>query len=430
MNKVITNKAGNLVLELKQDTMSAWLTIKRSGRLIDEADILSLIDEAGIKTGFEEAIKYIRENSLEKEFDVPFPIAICNLSESESVLRYHFNPDLQINFAQGINFAELSKISYVENGSVLADYSSNLFAQGGSIYDIFGELIQHSNVDLELAESLSGVNVRFDPQGQEFVATKTGYPYLDELGRICVLDTLVIKGEDIPGETEITSPLDIIVQGSIACVKLSCGGNLHVKGDLHTCVVHAQNDLYVEGEIVVCKLPGIRAFGNISCAGMRDSVVLCKGNVSFSGRIENCLIACDGDIIGLHDDSIIVEGAVQAGGSISLAEAGSADGASTELEIAISPFYRSYLMQLTREMVRLKEDPEPNAEQIVALQQVIKKGELELDDKLNSFLQRNPQDKKSIVIHRNVFPPISIRVLKHSYEIKTHQPGLEILEKE
>lgn len=430
MNKVITNKAGNLVLELRQDTMSAWLTIKRSGKLIDEADILALIEEAGIKTGFDEAIRHIRENSMEKEFDVPFPIAICNLSESESILRYHFNPDLQINFAHGINFPELSKLSYVESGTVLGDYSSNLFEQGGSIYDIFGELIQHGNVDLEQAESLSGVNVRFDPQAQEFVATKTGYPYLDELGRICVLDTLVLKGDDIPDETELSSPLDIIVHGSIACVKLSCGGNLHIKGDLHSCVVHAHHDLYVEGDIVSCKVPGIRVFGNLRCEGMQDSAVLCLGNLSFDGKLDNCSISCDGDIIGNHEDSHICGGTVQAGGSISITEAGSPEGLDTELEIAISPFYRSYLMQLTREMVKLKEDPEPNAEQIVVLQQKIKRGEAELDDKLNSFLQRNPQDKKSIVVHRNVHPPLSIRVLKHSYEIKTQQPGLEVLEKE
>ena len=55
MNKTFSNQAGNLILELRRDTMSAWLTIKKSNKLINENDILALIESAGIKTGFDEA---------------------------------------------------------------------------------------------------------------------------------------------------------------------------------------------------------------------------------------------------------------------------------------------------------------------------------------------------------------------------------------
>ncbi|PKN73358.1 MAG: hypothetical protein CVU50_03450 [Candidatus Cloacimonetes bacterium HGW-Cloacimonetes-3] len=430
MNKVITNKAGNLVLELRQDTMSAWLTIKRSGKLIDEADILALIEEAGIKTGFDDAIRHIRENSLEKEYDVPFPIAICNVEESECTLRYHFNPDLRLDISSGINFMDLERISYIQAGAVVADYSSNLFEQGGSIYDIFGELIHPGSIDEEQAKSLSGTNVSFIAANRDFIADKTGYPYLDELGRICILDTLVINGEDIPGDAQIRSPLDIVIQGSLACVNLVCGGNLYIKGDLHSSTVYVNQDLHVEGEIIACNAPGVKVFGNLSCKGMQDSLILCLKQLNFSGSIENCTLACDGDILGSHDDSSIKGGTIQAGGSISIAEAGSPDGNSTELEIAISPFYRSLLMQMTRELIHLKDDSDANAEAIAEMQIKIKQSESQLDEQLNTFLHRPSEDRKSIIVHGSVMPPVSIRVLKHSYEIKNQQQGLEILEKE
>ncbi len=352
------------------------------------------------------------------------------MGESECTLRYHFNPDLRLDIASGVNYTDLERINYVQAGAVVADYSSNLFEQGGSIYDIFGELIHPGSIDEEQANSLSGTNVTFNAANREFIADKTGYPYLDELGRICVLDTLVINGEDIPSEAHIRTPLDVVVQGGLACVNLVCGGNLLIKGDLHSSTVYVTQDLHVEGEIIACPAPGIKVFGTLSCKGIRDSLVLCLKQLIFFGNIENCTLACDGDILGSNEDSCIKGGSIQAGGSISIAEAGSADGYSTELEIAISPFYRSLLMQMTRELIHLKDDTDANAEAIAELQIQIKKSETQLDEQLNTFLRRPSEDRKSIIVHGTVLPPVSIRVLKHSYEIKSQQQGLEILEKE
>jgi hypothetical protein len=73
MSKILTNPDGNIKLELKDDRLSAWLTIKKDNRLIDEKDILDLLEQAGIKNGFEEAQRYMQKHSMEKDFDIPFP---------------------------------------------------------------------------------------------------------------------------------------------------------------------------------------------------------------------------------------------------------------------------------------------------------------------------------------------------------------------
>jgi len=430
MNKTLTNKAGNLVLELRQETMSAWLTIKNSGKLIDEMEILNLVEEAGIKTGFDEAMRYIRENSLEKEFDIPFPIAICNIGESETTLRYHFNPDLNPDISTGVSFTDIERLRYVQAGDVVADYSSNLFEQGGSIYDIFGELINPGSIDEEQANALAGLHVRYDASNREFLATKTGYPFIDELGRICLLDSLTLKGDEIPGEAVIHTPLNVLVQGGLAWVNLICGGSLEVKGDLHNCEVFTEGDLCVEGEIVSCQGNGIVVHGCLTCSGIRDSVVLCKQSLKFSGVVENSNIACEGDLHGDHDNSCISGGLTQAGGCLSVAEIGTEGGADTEIEIAISPYYRAWLMKLTRELIKHKEDPEANSQAIHELQNRIKNSEHELDEQLNSFLKRPSSDRKSVIIHNGFRAHATIRVLKHSYEFKALQPGLELLERE
>jgi len=429
MNKILTNKSGNVILELRQDTMSAWLTLKQTGKLIDEQDILQLIEEAGIKTGYAEALEYVREHSLEKEFDVPFPIAICNKTESSSTLHYRFNPDLQLEPGSALDHRWLESLVFVNAGEPVAEYSSNVFEQGGSIYDIFGELIHPGNVDMEQAESLAGENIGFDAQNLDYRAQKSGYPYLDIQGRICLLDVLVLQAEDIPGAKKLILPVDSVVMGNLAYADLCCDSTLRIQGDLHSCTLFCRKDLFVEGEIVSCQGSGIHVLGDVHCRRIANSRLLCKGDLRFAGCIENSTLACEGEIIGDADNSIISGGLAQSGASISIAAAGSPEGIKTEIEIAISPYQRSLLMQMTKELVLLKEDPEGNAVAIHDLQFRIQKCESELDDQLNLFLKRPPEDRKSIKVAGESRPPVLYRVLKQSYYQKNQEQNLELIEK-
>ncbi len=429
MNKTFTNKTGNLILELRQETRSAWLTIKKTGKLIDEGDILALIDEAGIKYGFDEAMRNIRENSLEKEFDVPFPIAISSERETSSALRYNFNPELQLNLAHGISFTDLEKLKFMNSGSCVALYSNNIFEQGGSIYDIFGELINRTSVDAEQAKLLVGDGVSFEPSTGEFIAQKSGYPFLDEQERINVLNLLIVHAEDIPTGAIINIPIDTIVQGNLAYGNLRCEGNLTIKGDLHSCQIVCAGDLYVEGEIIGTHGKGIDVSGDLNCHNIREARVFCNGQIRFAGIIESSFVVCSNDIYGDEVNSEIRGDTIQAGGSISIATVKPTPASKTEIEVAISPYYRALLMQKTRELVQLKEDPEANALEIVDLQRKIKTCEANLDDQLNSFLMRSTEHKKSIKVLGEVHPPVLFRVLKHTYHLKNHENNLELVEK-
>lgn len=427
MNKTFKNKAGNLILELRHDSRSAWLTIKNTGKLVDETEILALIDDAGIKYGFDEASRLIREQSLEKEFDIPFPLAISSLTESTGTLRYNFNPDVTINFSEGISFDSLEKLRLFNSGDTVALYTDNIFEQGGSIYDIFGELINNSTVDTDKALALTGDGVHYDPSGREFIASKNGYPYLDSTGRICILDLIALKSDQIPSDRKITIPIDALVKGSIAFANLACNGSLTIQGDLHNCQILCNGTLVVDGEMVSCN--SIHAYQDIHCKSISDSYILSNGQVRFSGTISNTILSCSMELLG-DASSWIKGGVIQTGGSISIAKAGSPDGAKTEIEIAISPYNRSLLMNMTKELVRLKEDSETNALAIAELQTRIKTCENALDDQLNAFLKRPLEDKKSIIIDNEVLPPVLFRVLKHSYYIKSPEKHMEFIEKE
>ncbi len=139
MNNIFSNSSGTLSLEIRDGGLSAWMTIQKTGRLIDEAEILNLLDEVGIKYGIDDAIRWMQENDFQKDYQVPFPVAMCQTPSREARLNYFFETGIDLKETDGINLDSLKDLSYVDQGFVLADYSYNLFDGNSSIYNIFGE---------------------------------------------------------------------------------------------------------------------------------------------------------------------------------------------------------------------------------------------------------------------------------------------------
>lgn len=427
MNKILVGKSGNVSLELRQDSSSAWLTIKRSGKLVDEKEILDLIEEAGIKSGFEEALQMIRERGIEKEYDKPFPIAICKRGESkQATLQYNFDPELLPSDPANITLDLLTRAHYFAQGDVIASYSDNIFERDGSIYDIFGDLITPPIVNDEEAIAKVGDLVRYETR--DFIAEETGYPYLDEQGRICILTQLEVDATTVPEGMILRSPLSLSIKGNVKGVTIAGAISLRIIGDLTDSSVFCESDMEINGKIISCVNPGIQILGSLLVGGISHSRVYVKDSITFRGLVEHSTLACDGDILGEDPDSVILGGLCQAGGSIQLANVGSPGGEETEVEIAISPFYRALLMQMTKESVRLRDEGDEAA--LDELHERIRRCETELDQQLNSFLKRPVDIKKSVRVSGEVYPRTLFRVLKHAYQIKSRQTGISLIEKE
>ncbi len=446
MNKTFTNKQGNLNLEIRDEGMSAWLTIQASSKLVDETEILQLIDQAGIKAGFDDAQRYINLHNLEKDFGTPFPIALCNAGAASTKLRYYFDRHQKLDPALLLKPDQSPELSYVLPGTVLADYSSNLFDRQGSIYNIFGEIIPNENVDATVADEKAGQNVDFDPQRNAFIARRTGYPYLDKAGRICILDKLLIND---PGQVQspLRSPLSVVIDCNLQGLEIQAQGVLVIKGDVDNCrlsseaeisilgnctgsVLTAKQSITIKGDIINCDEKGINSGGDLGCNCIRNSLVLCRGCLNLSGQVSGSRIVAEKGINGDPEQSCVANSHVQSSGNIELGSLGDVDGGETELEITISPYYKSILMNLTKEMIRVKADASASGEQIEQLKTEIQACESELDYQLNTFLKRPREERISIRIHHDLHPVANIRILKHSYTLKSYQQGLDLLEKD
>ncbi|HRS75484.1 MAG TPA: hypothetical protein P5282_11155 [Anaerolineaceae bacterium] len=113
-----------------------------------------------------------------------------------------------------------------------------------------------------------------------------------------------------------------------------------------------------------------------------------------------------------------------------LRELGDPSGGETRLEITIGPYHKALLMQMTKELIRLKETPGENQSLIDDLNAQIKASETELDGELNRFLNRPSDERLGLRVLGTVHPPVLARVLKHEYKVQSRQNGLELWEKD
>lgn len=428
MSKILTNPKGTIKLELRDDRLSAWLTLQDRDNLIDEEEILALIDEAGIKTGFEEALRYIRKHGLEKEFNTPFPIAVCERVKGESKLNYYFDLEQAKSFSGVITPANLCNLACIEEGTVLADYSSNIFDRQGSIYDIYGEMLQVEDFDAQSARELVGRNVEYSESSHQYLALKAGFVQVDDQGRISILDELTIDGDVTAAEGVLRTPVGLRIKGDVVSARIVAAGDLSIEGKLSDSSIYCEGNLLVKGQILDCRQPGLEVMGDLRCESIELSRILCRGTLEFTGQVLDSEIVADRGI--RSEDGAISGGHTESCGDVRLARLGARDGRTTELEITISPFYKALLLHLTKELLHLKQDPHGNEEQIAAVENKITACETELDNDLNLFLQRPQTERINLVISQEVYPPVMIRILKHEYQISSPQRGLQIQEKD
>jgi len=427
MNSMLTSKSGSASLQISDDKMTAWLILHKTGRLIDEAEILGLMDEAGIRFGFEEALQELVYNGFEKEYEIPIPIAVCKPSGGQYNLTLHFEPENTYRPGQAWTWEELAQWKYVPADYVLAETSVNLFTEGGSIYNVLGELAdkQLDRIDLN---RFAGNGVTLSPEDNSLIAQTAGYPYRGANDVIHIMDRFIYEGNLEYHDTSVSLGCSIAIKGSVRHTCLRVLGNLEVEGDIQNAEVYVDGNLAVGGNIISCRESGVVCNQDVTVKGIRNSVVLCKGILNFSTEIANSRIVAEQAVTGDSDHGIIKASQAQTSGWMDIASAGDPENQSVELEITISPFIKELLTQKTILLVKLKENPAEHAFQITEAGKELEKLEQQLSDDLNSFLTAPGSARHYIKLQRDVYPGVYIRVLKQSYKIRSYQEYAEFTE--
>jgi uncharacterized protein (DUF342 family) len=427
MENIIYSPSGNVSIRINDDKMSAWMYIHKSDKIIDEKEILNLIDDSGICHGFEEALEWMAENGYNKDFDKPFPVAICKTSASNETISHRFDPTRSYNPEKEWQFRDVQTWTYVEEGSVLAEVSFNLFNDGASVYNIFGELATNLSGSLMLSDYL-GQNVCLDSDKKQIIAAVSGYPYVDENNKIHVADNLVYKGDVKLTKVPLTLSVALTICGTVNKAHLSVLKDITITGNVISAEIYSEGNIAIKGDIIDCQTTGVIAMGDLNCNSIINSLVLCKGKLSFDTSINNSRVIAEKYLSGNPEISRISESQVFSAVGVDVAEVGDTEGKETEIEITISPFNRERIAQLKKTIAKLEENYDLNSERIDQGLKKMRVLETNFAEDLKTYYESADEIPRYVKVREHVYKGTYIRVLKKSYKVKQNQDCIEYTE--
>jgi uncharacterized protein (DUF342 family) len=389
-----TNKIGSIVLTLTEDNFAAYLTFRDSTGIVDENEILALLKKAGIKHGFSSAIKYNRLRGIIKEVDKPFLIAKGSDPNANPEINLLFNRKKCFNPHESYNVMEMTHFEKISKGQALAEVSAGSATHKGK--DVLGnEISRIGSVEPDFLAHF-GSDIELDENTNTLIAVKSGYPFVDDAGKVQIKSDFYIN-EDITGiAMEING--DLVVNGIIENSNLIIDGNLTVYGHINDCMRH-----------------GIMASGNIDLDHAENSRIVCNGQIKFYNTVNNCILSANDGILG-DEDSNVAGGLLQCSNSISLQNVGNETPTLTEIEIGLATYTKEMLKMTQAKMGYVENLPSNHHDESNRLEALLKELEKKYMQEVDEILDA-PEKRHKISILKSLYPEIRIRILNHSHTI-------------
>lgn len=406
--KTFVSEQEILRLEITDDSLSAHLTIKATQKPINEDDIIQLLDEAGISSGF------TKESEIERKFDQPFliasgkPVVPANV-EFELLYDAH-----QKEYFASCQLQDLQELDFVQADEPIAHFFITKEAEPGT--DIFGnEILPEDN---NILDKYIGENVYYDQDRSQIIAKESGYISLADKTQVNIVSSFELdKNLDINFDNFVMKG-NLTVNGDIKDkIKINIVGNLIVNGDIDDAVIEVDGNMQVRGNIRNCHLGGISCTGNIDFVSAENAKIVCGKSVSFSENCHFCRIIANNEVNGAEENSILMGGIVQAGGNIEAAVIGSSTSTSTEVEITVSPYIKEKMMRLTKKLNKIKQNIDADDRVLAKLTEQLDDYEAKLEEDINHALFESDNETKHIVVFKKIFPGTYLRILRKSVNI-------------
>ncbi|MCK4695177.1 MAG: DUF342 domain-containing protein [Candidatus Cloacimonetes bacterium] len=388
-NRIFTNDKENISLEISEDSLSAYLTIKESSKFINEKEILDILKKAGIKKGFNRAREFLNLNLIKKEFDKPFLIALRTDIEDMDT-SYLFDTGRSYDPDNFISVFELSDVEVVKKDGALAQMIFSNSKGEETLYDIFGNEIDLKEVRSHSINNFLGKNVYFSPEKNQILAEMSGYPYVDS-------------------QEKINVESDFELNESFSKVSLDIKGNFIINGNINQSKIYVDGNLKVNGNIKNCLKYGLFVNGDVEFKSAENSKIACKGKMVFNKNARFCVLSSDEEIIG-GEDSLLIGGLTQSGKSIEITNIGSSLSVPTEVEITIAPYLKERMINLTGTINDLKKNQKVDTDKISEISGSIKNFEKEIEDKMDLYF-RGGVEEYYIKAREKVFADTRIRIL-------------------
>lgn len=418
--KSFFNENQNILLEIAEDEYAAYLTIIDNNDFIDETEVLDLIKKSGIVFGIEEAKEFIAEKGLEREFDKPFPIAIGKrIIDPQVEFSIIFNLENSIqseNKTVNLDFSQLEFKEKISSHQPLAHLFVTKKAQTGM--NIFGEDVLPEISEQEVIKNYLGENVYYSEERSQIFSETAGYPYIDELNRVSVKNHFVIDGDIGIEQKNFSLSGDLTVNGSIKDkISINIDGNLFVKKDINDATIFATGKIVVDGDILNCKQGEINSLNNIDFYSAENATIITPMKINFKKNAHFCRLIAEKGIFGDSQESSIIGGLTQSGENIEVAIIGNSSAIGTEVEITIAPYIKEKMLTMTKNLMKLKDNPDENQEMIESMSDEISELENKLEEEINKAIMNNDSIPQHITVFKKIFGGTYLRVLRKSRTI-------------
>jgi len=386
---------GKIILRVSADGNLAELRIEEDASLVSEKAIADLLAEAEIKYGFENARADAEAKGIKREPGVYFPVAIADDTSFEPDVEILVEP-LDCLLSQRLySLNDLSRVRFITAGEKLAKVSTGSGAVQSK--NIFDRKIRDLAADKNFLDTFLGENVDFDTRRNLIVATCDGYALVENGKKISIIDNIFLQQDIVETGYEVKTSLTL--EGSIFKSDLVVNGNLNVAGKIED-----------------CSAKGVVVAGNLLAESCEDSLLICKGDLEFREKLQNCEVFCNGNVKGAVGSEIF-GGNIQAGISVSSDLIGSEDKGKTIVEVSIAPFIKGMMIQLSQELRKKDWDPsEPYMDD--PLVKELSQLEIRFSKVIPDFLSHNRKQNK-ITSHEGFNPGVSLRIFNLSWKIDT-----------
>jgi uncharacterized protein (DUF342 family) len=400
--ETLKSKSENIILTISEDNLAAYVTIRKNPDFIDENEILKLLKTANITHGYATAIQYNKKHKLQKEYDKPFLIALGSNPNAKPEITLLFDRSRCFDPNVSFNLFEMEQFVSVKKGEVLAEVSAILTEQTGK--DIFGKSISKFSKEEPSIYNYLGKNVKFDEENSQLTALKAGYPYID-------------------GSNRIQIKSDFYINEDLEDISLRLSGDLVVNGAIYNSHLEIDGDLMIYGEVEDCKDFGIIANGDISLDFAENSRIIANGQIKFHNEVNNCHLSATQGIWG-EENSKVTASTLQSANSITLFSVGDEQPSLTEIEVSVCTFKKELIKKAQFELQKHSQSKskkiQPDPSLISKIEAEIKNLENEYLKEIDSVLSMTPKRLKISII-KKTYPPVNIRILNHSDNIKTEK---------
>lgn len=335
------------------------------GQLIDKAEILSDISNAGIKNGLKEDV--IDKFLADRQYCTDYIIAEGQYPRQgkNAEIKYYFNTDRRIkpkkNEDGSVDFHQLDNISHINEGDVLAE----LFPAdaGDPGVDVFGNRVNPYKVERKTLKH--GNNIHLTEDGLKMISDVNGHATLE--GEKVFVSNVYEVPADVDNSTgDISYEGSVVVKGNVRTgFKIRCSGDVEVHGAVEGAEIVAGGQIVLHHGIQGMSRGLLVSKGNIIAKFIESARVSSQGYIEAAAIIQS-QVSAKGEINVMGSKGNIIGGHVRSASSVSAKTIGSPMGIMTTVEVGVDPVVKEQVDNLNKQMEE-KNNSYKKLEQIVAI---------------------------------------------------------------